>query len=292
MKQLRSITHKEEQLMTEQKLTVAGGTAELTHHINAGETLVQNIEGHAVRSDSETFKQARTALGKLLPNLFGGVNPWDTTARSHTTAVQAHHGGSILVLDATTWRAVLNWAGIEWAEQFAADPNFVEQLRQNAEAVIKAFPDTEPGLTALGLPAEHIAILHTPITDQTSIGKYVDSIFNACVPIPQPQHTGAVSIKTPLGSGVHNYPLPACDIPMFCRQDFTPFIVDPATGTSVVVVPVAARHSGDGRVRVLQTDTSHPLAAIHKTADSEGEALVLDADHPIAKKAFERQTSG
>jgi hypothetical protein len=277
--------------MAARKVSVAGGKAQMLHSIKTGETLEANVEGHAARTDSPTFKQARTALHKLMPKLFGGTNPWDSTHRSVDTAVQAHHGGSIIVLDRDTWRVVLNWAGIEWAEQFAADPALVDDLRQNAEAVIRAFPDTEPGLTKLGLAKSHIAILHTTVKTQDDIARYVDSIFNACVPIPQPLHTGSVKATTPRASGVHNYPLPACNIPMFCRSDFTPFVVDKATKTTAIVVPVAPRHSGDGRVRVIAADPGSPLAKKHQQAHQDGAALILDADHPLAQEAFVRQTT-
>jgi hypothetical protein len=273
------------------RISVAGGHAHVLHSIKTGDRLEQYVEGHAARTNSTTFQQARAILQEILPMLFGGVNPWDTGKRSAHTAVQAHHGGSILVKDGTIWRLVLNWAGIEWAEQFAADPTRVDDLRQNAEAIVRAFPLTEPGLIALGLPKDHVAILHATITTQDDIGRYVDSVFNACVPIPQPQHTGTVKASTPLGAGVHNYPLPACNIPMFCRADFTPFVVDHTTGTTAIVVPVAPRHSGDGRVRVITADPASPLATEHHGAHDRGAALVLDADHPLAIEAFARQTA-
>lgn len=272
-------------------MLVAGGTAQQLHSIKTGEVLTQNVEGHAARTDSATFKQARAALHTLMPKLFGGVNPWDTDHRSVDTAIQAHHGGSIIFLDGDVWRVVLNWAGIEWAEQFAADPARVDELRQNAEAVIGAFPATEQGYLDAGLPQAHVDLLHTPITTPDDIANYVDSIYNACVPIPQAQHTGSVSATTPRGSGVHNYPVPACDIPMFCRADFTPFVVDPATGATAVVAPVAPRHSGDGRVRVISADLGSELAVAHRNAHRAGAALVLDADHPLARQAFMHQTT-
>lgn len=265
----------------------------VTHSISTGQTLQQNVEGHAARTDSPTFIEARTTLHKVLPRLFGGINPWETDARSVTVGVQAHHGGSILVYTKATdvWRVVLNMFGVEWCEQFACDPKKLELARQNAEAIIAAFPDTEPELARIGLSAAHIALLHTPITDATGVGLYVDSWFNACVPIPQPEHTGTVSAATPKGAGVHNYPLPACNIPMFCQDDFTPFVT---TGTgsakaTAVVVPVDVRGSGNGSVRVIQTDKNHPLHAQHVKADKKGAALVLGPDHPIAKKAFAKQ---
>ena len=186
--------------------------------------------------------------------------------------------------DGTRWRLVLNWAGIEWSAQFCCDPARVEALRQDAEAITAAFPHTVPELVKLGYKGKDL--LSTPITDAAGVAKYVDSIWNSCVPIPQAGHTGSVGASTPLGAGVHNYPEPMCAIPRVMHADFVPFVVDAPTGAAVVVAPVAPWGSGDGRVRVLFAERGHPLAAQRRAAHSAGAALVLGADNPIAKAAF------
>lgn len=252
------------------------------HQIRVGQTLVENVEGHAARTDSPQFKLARATLhrivGSLSPNPFGDG------------PIQAHHGGSIWVHSGNAdndWHLVLNWAGIEWSAQFCCDPAKVERLRQNAQAITSGFPATIPALEALGYT--DTAILSTPITDPAGIARYVDSIWNACVPIPQPRHTGALKPADPLACGVHTYPEPMCGIPRVMRDDFVPFVVDSATNTTAVVVPVAPRHSGDGRVRVVFADKGNPLHAIHQRAHTQGAAAVLPADNPIAKRAFANQ---
>jgi hypothetical protein len=265
------------------------GSISSTHVIHTGETLDQNVEGHPARKDSPEFVSARTTLHKLLPRLFGGHNPWEIKSGDVGVGVQAHHGGSILVYSKVddVWRIVLNIFGIEWCEQFSTDPAKLDLARQNAEAIIAAFPDTEPELQALGYT--DVALLHHKIETADDIAKYVDSIFNACVPIPQPQHTGSVAAKTPEAAGVHNYPLPACNIPMFCVSTFDPFVVDAPSKTVAVVQPVSPIGSGDGRLRVEHAPPGHPLYEAHHKAEKSGNALIISADHPIALHAFRHQ---
>ena len=250
------------------------------HQIKVGETLTENIDGHAARTDSPEFVAARATVQKIVATL--NPNPYGPPP------IQAHHGGSVWVYDGSRWRLVLNWAGIEWSAQFCCDPARIEALRQNAEAITAAFPRTIPQLESLGY--KDADILSNPITDPDGIARYVDSIWNSCVPIPQAGHIGSVNTTTPLGAGVHNYPEPMCALPRVMHADFVPFVVDSATGAAAVVAPVAPRGSGDGRVRVLFAEKGHPLAAQHDAAHRAGAALVLGADNPIAKAAFADQT--
>jgi hypothetical protein len=250
------------------------------HSIKVGETLEQNIEGHAARTDSKEFRAARATVQKIIATL--KPNPYGDGP------IQAHHGGSIWLYDGTTWRMVANWAGIEWSVQFCCEPAKVDALRQTAKVITDAFPQTIPQLKKLGY--NDVDILTTPITDQASIARYVDSIWNSCVPIPQPGHTGSVGSKAPLAAGVHNYPETMCAIPRVMRSDFSPFHIDSGTQTAAVVVPVAPRGSGDGRVRVVFAEKGHPLAAKKAAAKKAGKALVLSAENPLSKKAFAKQT--
>jgi len=259
-----------------------GSDVHMLHQIDVGQPLVQNVEGHSRRTDSPEFVRARATLHKIVSSL--DPNPYGTGA------VQAHHGGSIWVLGdagANDWHLVLNWAGIEWSAQFCCDPAKVERLRRNALAITSGFPKTLPELQRLGYT--DVDILQTPVTDAATIQRYVDSIWNSCVPIPQPQHTGALKPGAPLAAGVHTYPEPACGIPRVMRDNFVPFVVDSATGTSAVVVPVAPRGSGDGRVRVVFAEKGHPLHRLHAQAHTKGAALILGDRHRIARRAFAQQ---
>jgi hypothetical protein len=260
--------------------TKTDATVTALHQVKVGETLVENVEGHAARTDSPEFVDARATLHKIVEKL--KPNPYGDGP------IQAHHGGSLWLHDGSSWHMVLNWAGIEWSAQFCCAPELVEAVRRTAETITKAFPQTLTELKALGYKG--IDILSTPITDAAGIARYVDSIWNSCVPIPQSGHTGSVNSQEPLAAGVHNYPEPMCAIPRVMHKDFVPFVVDAATGTAAVVAPVAPRGSGDGRVRVLFAERGHPLATQRNAAHSKGLALVLGADHPIAKQAFAAQS--
>jgi hypothetical protein len=257
----------------------ASASVSVLHQINVGETLIENIDGHAARTDSPEFVDARATVQKIAATL--NPNPYGPPP------IQAHHGGSLWLYDGKRWRVVLNWAGIEWSAQFCCDPARVEALRQDAEVITAAFPETIPELEKLGYKGKDL--LSTPVTDAAGVAKYVDSIWNSCVPIPQLGHTGSVTATTALGAGVHNYPEPMCAIPRVMHADFVPFVVDPGTGAAAVVAPVAPRGSGDGRVRVLFAERGHPLAAHNAAAHTAGAALVLDADSAIAKAAFVNQ---
>jgi hypothetical protein len=255
------------------------GSASVLHQVSVGLTLKENVDGHSARADSPEFTNARATVQTIVETL--SPNPYGPPP------IQAHHGGSLWLYAGKTWRLVLNWAGIEWSAQFCCDPAKVEALRQNAEAITAAFPETLPQLKNLGYKGADI--LSTPITDSTGVARYVDSIWNSCVPIPQLGHTGTVKAQSPLSAGVHNYPETMCAIPRVMHSDFIPFVTDTATGTTAVVAPVAPRGSGDGRVRVLYAEKGHPLAKKKAAARAKGAALILGADNPIAKKAFSKQ---
>src|SRR5579864_9065492 len=190
---------------------------ESLHTMKVGLTAIANVEGHAARADSKEFVAARSALHEIIKELgdnFFGDGP-----------VQAHHGGSIWVHDGKSWRMFVNLAGIEWSGQFACDPEKVDKLRVNAKLLVDAFPQTIPNLTRIGYhDAERI--LGTPIVDGDTIGAFVDSLYNACVPLPQPVHTGTIQAKNDRAAGRHSYPSPNTDLVFLCRTDFHPFVVD------------------------------------------------------------------
>ena len=259
--------------------TKAKALVSAVHTIKVGETLEQNIEGHAARADSKEFRAARATLQKIIATL--EPNPYGDGP------IQAHHGGSIWLYDGENWRMVANWAGIEWSVQFCCDPAKVDALRQTAKTITDAFPQTIPQLESLGY--DDIDILTTPIAGPADIARYVDSIWNSCVPIPLPGHTGRVRSTSPLAAGVHNYPETMCAIPRVMRSDFIPFHVDAATKAAAVVVPVAPRGSGDGRTRVVFAERGNPLAAKKAAAKKAGKALILSAENPLSRKAFAKQ---
>ena len=141
------------------------------HQVAFGLRGTANVAGHAARRDSPAFVRTRGALLRILRELgnatFYGKGP-----------VQAHHGGSLWVHDGATWRMFQNLAGIEWSSQFCADPARVDLLRQNARALVRAFPSTRSILRRIGY-RDADAVLDTPITSAAGVARFVDSLFNA-----------------------------------------------------------------------------------------------------------------
>jgi len=219
------------------------------------------------------------AILKTLPNHFLGAG----MQGGELVPVQDHHGAGLWVLDTDGWLLFMGLAGVEWSAQFCADPAKVDRLRQYAARLLDAFPLTLPEYERLGYH-EGATILAEPIIDAAGVARWTDSIFNASVPLPADAHTGVL----PKRGGRHHYPAPITDIDFVRRDDFRLWVTD-GSGKPVAVAPVAARGSGDGRVRVLYAEPGsvmHPkLAALH----SKGQALVLSAEHPLAQQAFAQQ---
>jgi len=256
-----------------------GGVAKGAHTDGFGKSGVENIPDHVGREDSPEFRRARRTLHRMVKaagTQWYGPEP-----------VQAHHGGSIWLHDGRGWFMVLNEAGCEWSAQFCADPAKIDKLRQNAARVVAGFPDTLDRLAALGY--DGATPLHTPVTDERSLRRFVDSVWNACVPIPAPFHTGTISATTPHAAGEHNYPKPITDIEHFRRDDFVLFVTDPITDAPVAVTPLGFRGSGDGRVRLAWAPGDHPLGRRLARAEHRGQAVILAPGHPLARQAFELQ---
>jgi hypothetical protein len=249
-----------------------------THTEHEDMPWTDNIANHPVRADSKTYREARPVMitmARTVQPWFLGDPPW-----------QDHHGGGLWLHDGDGWLLVCNVVGAEWSSQFAGDPAKFDWLRRNAERLTRGFPRTEPELLKLGLPQHHLDILHTPITDADGIGRYVDSIWNASVPLPAAFHTATLHAGDHQHAGVHHYPKPIVDIQWFKRDDFVLFIPDQA-GHAVAVAPVAPRGSGDGRVQVLWAHPASEVGGVGSDAVDAG--IVLDPQHPVARAAFARQ---
>ena len=183
-----------------------------------------NIPDHPARADSPAFLAAKDVAHKIVATLKDdpyGPGPW-----------QMHHGGSLWTFDGKGWFLVLNTLGSEWSAQWCSDPARVDLIRQSAARYYQGFPQTIPEMISLGY-ADAEGILNTPITDPATIGIFVDSVFNSCVPMAGIVHTGVLSAKSPYG-GIHHYPKPIVDIQFFKRDDFILWVVD-AQGQRVAV---------------------------------------------------------
>ena len=258
------------------------------------------VVDHPPRKATAAYGRSRKLMIKLVATMPDWVLAGD--------AYEDHHGGAIWVKDASGWMCLQLPLGIEWSAQFCADPAKVDHLRQYAVRILTAFPDTVAGYEALGYK-DAAALLATPIATSAQVAAWTDSIFNASMPLPHAAHSGVL----PKGAGYHHYPKPIVDIDHFRFDDFQLFVTD-AEGLPAVVVPVARRGSGDGRVRLI---AAHPdsryvrrlieVEVARHAGDVDGivasagtrpsrAALMTDADadvlpdsDPLAQEAFARQ---
>jgi Family of unknown function (DUF6424) len=250
-----------------------------THTESEDHPWVISIPDHPKRTDSPSFVAARSFAHRIMATLGNdlpyGPGPW-----------QMHHGGSLWTFDDQGWFLVLSTLGSEWSAQWCADPAKMDLVRRHALRHYAGFPRTIPQMTAMGYPQGE-QVLNTPITDPRTLGVYVDSIFNSCVPLAGIVHTGIVTAKAAFG-GIHHYPKPITDIQFFKRDDFVLWVTD-AQGHPAAVTPMAPRGSGDGRVQVVLSTEGSALHAQQTEAESRGQQLILPPDHPLAAPAFRFQ---
>lgn len=269
----------------------ASGGVGGVHTLHEDNPWTIDYAGHDPRKDSPLYTRSRKLLVEITKSTtakddgvgwYFGDFPWED-----------HHGGGLWAYDSKGWFYVRNFAGMEWASQFCADPAKVEALRQNAVRFYEGFPNTEAAILKLDSLYPFKAILTTPITATAGVDQWTDSIFNASVPLPKLRHTGLA----PKGHGVHHYPTPVWDIELFKRDDFTLWVTDDQ-GQPAAVVPVHPRGVSKsdpayaknyGKVAVAYATPGTPLADRLNKVQSRGNALIADADHPFAKKAFAKQ---
>jgi hypothetical protein len=233
------------------------------------------IPDHPERKESPGFRASKKLAKKILEA--AGVDKRFLGSDS----LQMHHGGSLWVLGDDGWFMLQNEAGIEWSAQFCADPAKIDQLRLNARRLYAGFPKTIPEMIRLGYKKAQV-ILDTEVTDATTIAEWVDSIFNACVPLPAVRHVGVL----PKGGGRHHYPTPITDIDLVKHDDFQLFVTDPKSRETAAVVPVAPRGRGIAEVRVVYATPGTNLAKRFARAEERGVALNLGSRSPLTREAF------
>lgn len=247
-----------------------------------------NIPDHPKRTDTPTYVASRKLMNALVKEVqefyLGDKGPY-----------QDHHGGGLWIKDADGWFIIKNLAGMEWSQQFCADPAKVDKLRLFAKRIYAAFPDTIPALKEiLGKAYDPEEILNTEITTLEHVSRWCDSIFNASVPLNAARHTGVLkpdgkTAGTPeLEGGVHHYPTPITDIQLFKHDDFQLWVSD-EEGHLAAVVPAHPRGSGKGDVRVAYATPGTKLHDQWLKKHQNNELYELDEDHPMAKQAFARQ---
>ena len=239
-----------------------------------------NIPDHPQRQVSPGFRASKALAKRILKA--AGVDQRFLGSQS----LQMHHGGSLWAFDDEGWFMLQNEAGIEWSGQFCADPTKVDALRRNARRLYAGFPATVPEMVRLGY-TKAPAILNEPIASPRRVSRWVDSIFNACVPLPAVRHVGVL----PDGGGRHHYPTPITDIDLVKHDDYVLWVTDPESGTMAAVAPVAARGQGVSRVAVLYADPATPLAGRLAGAEAKGERLELGSRAALTRQAFVHQAA-
>jgi len=244
-----------------------------------------NIPDHATRKESGAYTIARKVMNQLVKDtqhFYLGRGPY-----------QDHHGGGLWVKDDDGWLLIKNLAGMEWSQQFCADPKKVDALRRFAERIYRRFPDSLPAFKRMGF-TDAEQVLREPIDSPQKIARWCDSIFNASVPLSAARHTGVLKPRRgtrgspALEGGVHHYPMPITDIQLFKRDDFQLWVCD-RQGQVAAVTPLRCRGSGDSRVRVAYAT---PGTRLHKRllrAEKTKKPLVLQGTHTLARQAFATQ---
>ncbi|MGH2720199.1 MAG: DUF6424 family protein [Actinomycetota bacterium] len=262
------------------QVAASGPTTRDAGHHTHGESHPWKIRipDHPARTESTDFRAAKKLAKRILATI--GVDK----RFLGSDAIQMHHGGSLWLLDHDGWFLVQNEAGIEWSAQFCTDPAKADALRLNARRLYAAFPKTVPEMIRLGYKDAQ-KILDTRIANAGQVATWVDSIFNACIPLPAVRHVGVL----PRGGGRHHYPAPITDIDLVKHDDFQLWVTDPTSGKTVAVVPTSARGSGVSRVRVVYATPGTDLATRQARAEARGRSLELGPRQPLTRQAFAHQ---
>jgi uncharacterized protein DUF6424 len=269
----------------------AKGTGSVTgvHRLREDHPFAIYYADHEPRKNSDLYKRSRPLLIKIAKTTTQGGDGVGWYYGDPDPDWEDHHGGGLWAYGSKGWFFVKNYAGMEWASQFCADPAKVECLRQNALRLYDGFPETEKQVLAIDPQYPFAKILNNLIKTADDLEQWTDSIFNASVPLPRTRHTGV----SPEGHGVHHYPTPVWDIELFKHADFTLWVTD-NEGQPAAVVPVHPRGAPPsvpdyGKVAVTYAT---PGTALHQRlvkAWSRGRRLVADAGHRLAKQAFQNQ---
>ena len=269
------------------KTATAGGSAG-THTLREDNPWAIDYQDHEPRTDSPLYKESRQLLTLIArstqadggPAWFYGPEKWED-----------HHGGGLWVHDGKGWFFLKNFAGIEWASQFCADPARIECLRQNALRLYQGDfrSNTKRAVESLSPGYPFDRVLDTEIRTADDVAQWTDSIFNASVPLPKLAHTGVV----PQGHGVHHYPTPVTDIALFKHADFTLWVLDDEKKPTAVVpvhrrgAPATTPHYGEVAVAYATpgTDLHQRLVEAHR----KGQTIVGSPKSALAKQAFKRQ---
>jgi Family of unknown function (DUF6424) len=260
------------------------------------------IPDHEPRKDSELYVKSRLALHNITKEASAQRFMYPLLSSKNQKSAdgyQDHHGGGMWVVDDDGWLFIKNMAGMEWSSQFCADPKKVDNLRQFAQRVYAKFPGSLEKIVemnpALGSAADLQKILDTTIEDAKGVSQWVDSPFNANVPLNGAHHTGFItSTKStdtggePVG-GVHHYPTPITDIQFIKFDDFKMWVTDPVENQPIAVTPADRRGKGDGRLRLAYATPGTKLNEHLRNARANNTNILVKADSSVAREAYAQQ---
>src|ERR1700761_6485721 len=103
----------------------AAGPAARLHTEHEDHPWTIQIPDHPKRSDSPTYVISRRLMNAIVNEASGVVHDFFLGPAPY----QDHHGGGLWVKDTQGWMLLKNLAGMEWSQQFCADPKKVDQLR-------------------------------------------------------------------------------------------------------------------------------------------------------------------
>lgn len=248
------------------RATRGAATSNGTHTEHEEFPWTRRIPDHPPRRDSKRYREARKLMNKIarsIQDFFYGAPKYED-----------HHGGGLWLKDEDGWFIVRNIVGMEWSAQFCADPKKVDQLRINARRLYERFPEA---VEELGIRD----LLDTPITDADSVSEWTDSMCNASVPLPAPEHRGVL----PRAGGIHHYPAPVAEIAFFKYDDFQLWVTD-EHGNEVAVVPRAKRGSNDGRVEVVHALPANAVPRPPEPTWERSRRTILPKNHRLSEQAF------
>lgn len=222
-----------------------------------GETATLFTADHPARKDSPEYVHSRKEMIHRHPACYvcGG-----------TELVEDHHSGAFLLTDGSI--VGLNGFGLEWSLGFSADPAIVATKIGDVNRIMRA----------LGEPT-----YDTPVTDTAGVMAWVDSLYNASLPLCKPHHTGRMDAPSKDANGheavgIHEIPFPIWLGQVTCQWDrwdmwsgttgTLAVAPNPDTGGAVVMHANPAHHPGLIVGAHLAPDHPHVIRAknVHAAA--------------------------
>lgn len=247
-----------------------------THNVTEDHAITESLPDHPARADSAEYRKSHARMVELAK---AAMSPYGNSS------IQDHHGGGLWAWSDDdpqhgTPFCVRNLVGLEWSSQWVAAPAKVDRLRANAVNFYSVFPQSA---AALGLRD----VLDTPITDAAGVARFVDSLLNASVPLPQTLHVGLVEQHGV--AGAHHYPAPLVDVQLVCRDDWPLWVTDGEGHPVAVTDPGPSAQPGSVEVQWAHPSSAH--AAVLHAAHHNGTRHIVGPEHQLAQDHARRRAA-